>query len=87
MDVAAETVDANTLADEGPDGGQPDASDAEDAAVAGNDVDSSGLALVAATELGVLETSAWIRGRDGGYSGVFEGRSVWLYGDTTLHQP
>ncbi len=37
-----------------------------------------------ATDLGLLETNPVIRGRDGGYSGLFQGRSVWLYGDTIL---
>lgn len=35
-------------------------------------------------DLGPLETSEAIRGRDGGYSVAFQGRSVWLYGDTLL---
>lgn len=35
-------------------------------------------------ELGALPQPASIRGRDGGYSGRFAGRSVWLYGDTIL---
>lgn len=40
--------------------------------------------VVAARDLGPLEQSAAIRGRDGGYSGLFQGRSVWIYGDTIL---
>ncbi len=35
-------------------------------------------------DLGALETSSTIKGRDGGYSGVWRGRSIWLYGDTIL---
>jgi hypothetical protein len=35
-------------------------------------------------ELGTLETSERIKGRDGGYSGAWRGRSIWLYGDTIL---
>jgi hypothetical protein len=42
------------------------------------------LSVVRATDLGTLPTTATIRGRDGGYSAVFQGRSVWLYGDTFL---
>lgn len=40
--------------------------------------------LVTATEIGVLQTSDVIQGRDGGYSLSAWGRSVWLYGDTVL---
>ncbi|MEZ4363216.1 MAG: DUF4185 domain-containing protein [Kofleriaceae bacterium] len=40
-----------------------------------------------ALELGAVETSATIRGRDGGYSGRLFGHSVWLYGDTILAHP
>jgi len=43
--------------------------------------------VVSATDVGTLETAAGIRGRDGGYSGVFAGRSIWLYGDTILDAP
>jgi hypothetical protein len=43
-----------------------------------------GFSIVSATDLGVLETTPSIRGRDGGYSATFSGRSVWLYGDTIL---
>lgn len=38
-------------------------------------------------DLGPLETNAVIGGRDGGYSGMAFGRSVWLYGDTILVEP
>jgi hypothetical protein len=41
-------------------------------------------AVVRARELGPLPQSTAIKGRDGGYSGRFAGRSVWLYGDTVL---
>ena len=40
--------------------------------------------VVESVDLGPLETSDTIRGRDGGYSGGVFGRSVWLYGDTVL---
>ncbi len=42
-----------------------------------------GATVAEITDLGIVTTSDTIRGRDGGYSAVFEGRSVWLYGDTT----
>ena len=45
------------------------------------------LAVMGAADIGQLETSPIIRGRDGGYSGRFEGHSVWLYGDTALEAP
>ena len=35
-------------------------------------------------DLGALETTSAVKARDGGYSGTFRGRSVWLYGDTIL---
>lgn len=38
-----------------------------------------------AIDLGILETVSSITMRDGGYSAVFDGRSVWLYGDTFLN--
>ncbi len=37
-------------------------------------------------DLGVLETNPLIKGRDGGYSGLYQGRSVWLYGDSILQE-
>jgi hypothetical protein len=43
--------------------------------------------VVSATDLGVLETTSQITARDGGYSAVFSGHSIWLYGDTFLSQP
>lgn len=36
-------------------------------------------------DLGPLDFDGSIRGRDGGYSTLFEGRSVWLFGDTMLN--
>ncbi len=39
-----------------------------------------------ATDLGPIERSEAISGRDGGYSELFQGHSVWLYGDTILAQ-
>ena len=40
---------------------------------------------VAATrDLGAMPQAAAIKGRDGGYSGFFAGRSIWLFGDTVL---
>lgn len=38
-------------------------------------------------DLGTLETTPKILGRDGGYSGMFQGQAVWLYGDTFLASP
>ena len=43
-----------------------------------------GAHVAAVTDLGIVTTSETIQGRDGGYSAVFEGRSVWLYGDITI---
>ncbi|MFH1463950.1 MAG: DUF4185 domain-containing protein [Pseudomonadota bacterium] len=43
-----------------------------------------GVQVVDARELGSLEQSAWITGRDGGYAGPAFGQDVWLYGDTIL---
>ena len=43
--------------------------------------------VIESVDLGPLETSDTIRGRDGGYSGHVFGRSVWLYGDTILSVP
>jgi len=44
----------------------------------------AGAEVVAVRDLGPLEQSTAIRGRDGGYSGAFQSKSVWLYGDTIL---
>ncbi|MCB9704834.1 MAG: DUF4185 domain-containing protein [Myxococcales bacterium] len=40
--------------------------------------------VIAARDLGPLEQSAAIRGRDGGYSVAAWGRTIWTYGDTVL---
>jgi hypothetical protein len=40
-----------------------------------------------ATDLGVIATNPDITARDGAYSGLFQGVSVWLYGDTFLAKP
>jgi hypothetical protein len=45
------------------------------------------LRVVQATDIGTLRSSGTILGRDGGYSGVFAGNSVWLFGDTFLAHP
>ena len=39
---------------------------------------------VGVTDLGPLETTGAVKARDGGYSVLFRGRSVWLYGDSIL---
>jgi len=39
------------------------------------------------TDLGTIPPNPHILGRDGGYSAVFQGYSVWLYGDTFLAIP
>src|SRR5208283_2366057 len=45
------------------------------------------LVVVNVTDLGTIKTSSKILGRDEGYSAVFQGKSVWLYGDTFLASP
>ncbi len=45
------------------------------------------LTVKQATDLGTIQTNPDILGRDGGYSAVFHGYSVWLYGDTFLVNP
>ena len=45
------------------------------------------LTVVKVTDLGPIPTNPDILGRDGGYSALFQGYSVWLYGDTFLAQP
>jgi hypothetical protein len=40
-----------------------------------------------ATDLGPIPTNPDILGRDGGYSALFRGYSVWLYGDTFIAKP
>ncbi|MGO9336160.1 MAG: DUF4185 domain-containing protein [Terracidiphilus sp.] len=46
-----------------------------------------GPTVVSATDLGSIPTNPDILGRDGGYSALFQGESVWLYGDTFLAKP
>jgi hypothetical protein len=43
--------------------------------------------VVQATDLGVIGSNPEILGRDGGYSGLFAGNSVWVFGDTFLANP
>jgi hypothetical protein len=45
------------------------------------------LSVVQATDLGPIPTNPDILGRDGGYSALFQGYSVWLYDDTFLAKP
>lgn len=40
--------------------------------------------VVRATDLGAMEQSGAIQARDGGYSAVLWGESVWIYGDSIL---
>jgi hypothetical protein len=44
-------------------------------------------AVAQVTDLGTIPTNPDIVGRDGGYSALFQGNSVWLYGDTFLANP
>lgn len=46
-----------------------------------------GISIVQVTDLGAISTNPDIEGRDGGYSALFQGNSVWLYGDTFLAKP
>jgi hypothetical protein len=43
--------------------------------------------VVNAIDIGTVQTTSTIAGRDGGYSGVFQGNDIWLYGDTFLANP
>jgi hypothetical protein len=45
------------------------------------------LTIAKVTDLGPLPTNPDILGRDGVYSAVFSGYSVWIYGDTFLAKP
>ena len=45
------------------------------------------LTVAGVKDLGVIPTNPDILGRDGGYSALFQGYSVWLYGDTFLAKP
>lgn len=40
------------------------------------------IAVASVEELGAMPVPASVQGRDGGVSGYFDGRSVWVYGDT-----
>jgi hypothetical protein len=53
----------------------------------GNSGPPPDLAVVNVADLGTIKTSSRILGRDGGYSGVLQGKSIWLYGDTFLASP
>jgi hypothetical protein len=48
---------------------------------------SPNLTVVKATDLGAIPKNPDILGRDGAYSTLFQGYSVWLYGDTFLAKP
>jgi hypothetical protein len=45
------------------------------------------LSVATVKDLGVIQTNPDILGRDGGYSALFQGYSVWLYGDSFLSKP
>src|SRR5271156_954540 len=45
------------------------------------------LSIAQVQDLGPIPTNPDILGRDGGYSALFQGYSVWLYGDTFLAKP
>jgi Domain of unknown function (DUF4185) len=45
------------------------------------------LVVASANDLGPIAVNPDIRARDGGFSTVFQGYSVWLYGDTFLTNP
>ncbi|HXW62244.1 MAG TPA: DUF4185 domain-containing protein [Candidatus Acidoferrales bacterium] len=45
------------------------------------------VSITKAQDLGVIPTNPDILGRDGGYSALFQGYSVWLYGDTFIAKP
>jgi hypothetical protein len=53
----------------------------------GNSGPSAELTVVRTTDLGAIGSNPKIVGRDGGYSGVFGGYAVWLYGDSFLTNP
>jgi len=60
-------------------------------AISGCSLGSSGpapdVAITKVTDMGTIATNPRILGRDGGYSALFQGYSVWLYGDTFLSSP
>jgi hypothetical protein len=43
--------------------------------------------VVQTADLAAVGSNPKILGRDGGYSGVFAGNSIWVYGDTFLANP
>ncbi|MCX5866768.1 MAG: DUF4185 domain-containing protein [Proteobacteria bacterium] len=43
--------------------------------------------IAATRELGPVKFPDIIRGRDGGYSALFGGQSIWIFGDTSLNSP
>ena len=43
--------------------------------------------VASASDLGAIQTNPDIVGRDGAYSAIFQGNSVWLFGDTFLANP
>jgi len=45
------------------------------------------LTVVSSSDLGPIPTNPEILGRDGAYSALFQGYSVWVYGDTFLANP
>jgi hypothetical protein len=53
----------------------------------GNSGPSADVTVVQSTDLGAIGSNPKILGRDGGYSAVFGGYAVWLYGDTFLANP
>lgn len=42
------------------------------------------IAIHAVEDMGPIKAPDRIQGRDGGYSALFKGRSIWIYGDTLL---
>ncbi len=53
----------------------------------GNSGPPADVTVVQSADLGAIGSNPKILGRDGGYSGVFGGYAVWLYGDTFLANP
>jgi len=45
------------------------------------------VSIAQVTDLGTIPTNPDILGRDGGYSALFQGYSVWVYGDTFIAKP
>jgi len=52
-----------------------------------NEPTAPNAAVVQVTDLGAIAGFPNVVGRDGGYSGMFQGRSVWLFSDTFLPKP